>query len=117
MTVSVETHFEGKAPQVRATYEHLLTSLRLFGQVAESPKGGSIHLDNESGFAGVYTRKDYILLHFRTDYKIDHPRMTKVEQLSARRFKHTVQLRQPSDVDAELLAWLNDAYKLAGKNE
>jgi hypothetical protein len=92
-----------------------MDELREFGEVKEAPKQTSIHLENASGFAGVYTRKSYILLHFRTDYKIDHPRITKCEQLSARRFKHTVKLEGESDVDAQLLNWLKDAYKIAGK--
>ncbi|SRR5260221_7142411 len=110
---SVDTHFEGKDPQVRATYDHLITSLRHIGPVKEAPKGNSIHLENGSGFAGVYVRKDYILFHFRTDYKIDNSRITKTEPLSARRFKHTVKLERASDVNDELLNWLKDAYKLA----
>jgi len=112
-TISVVNHFEGKQPIVRQIYDRLLEALRQFGEVREAPKQTSIHLDNASGFAGVYTRKDYILLHFRTDYPIDDSRITKREQLSARRFMHTVKLTQPSDIDAQLLKWLEDAYKLA----
>jgi hypothetical protein len=113
MTATVDSHFDGKEPQVRAIYDRLVARLREFGTVSEAPKQTSIHLDNASGFAGVYTRKSYILLNFRTDYKIEHPRITKVEQHSARRFMHTVRLEWESDVDAELLSWLKDAYKIA----
>lgn len=112
--LTVEGHFEGKQSNVKATYDRLLTALREFGPVHEAPKKGSIHLDNTSGFAGVSTRKNYFLLHFRTDYKIEHPRITKIEQHSARRFMHTVQLRAEVEIDAELLEWLKDAYELAG---
>ena len=113
-TFTVASHFEGKEPVVMQIYDHLLNILRQFGEVHEAPKQTSIHLDNANGFAGVYTRKNYILLHFRTDYPIDDPRITKHEQLSVRRFMHTVKLTQPSDVDPQLITWLQDAYKLAG---
>lgn len=112
-TPTIESHFENKVAGVRAVYDHLLRSLRQFGDVHEAPKQTSIHLDNKSGFAGVYTRKNYILLHFRTDYKIDDPRITKIEQHSARRFLHTVKLENVSDVDEQLLGWLKDAHCLA----
>ena len=112
-TVSVANHFEGKQPIVKQIYDCLLQDLRQFGKVHEAPKQTSIHLDNATGFAGVYTRKDYILLHFRTDYPIDDPRITKREQHSARRFMHTVKLTQVADIDAQLLKWLEDAYKIA----
>jgi hypothetical protein len=88
--------------------------VREFGDVQEAPKKGSIHLDHNSGFAGVYPRKNYILLHFRTDYPIDTSRLLKQQQLSARRFKHTVRLDSDSQIDPELLSWLKDAYLLAG---
>jgi hypothetical protein len=113
-TFAVADHFEGKETVVKQIYDHLLEELRRFGPVHEAPKQTSIHLDNANGFAGVYTRKNYILLHFRTDHRIDDPRITKHEQHSARRFMHTVKLSQPADVDAQLLGWLADAYKLAG---
>ncbi len=112
-TFTVANHFEGKEAIVKQIYHRLLETLRQFGEVHEAPKQTSIHLDNASGFAGVYTRKTYILLNFRTDYPIDDPRITKREQHSARRFMHTVKLIQVSDIDAQLLKWLEDAYKIA----
>lgn len=111
---SVKPHFDGKEPQVRAVYDRLLAALRAVGPVKESPKSTSIHLDNAYGFAGVNTRKNYLLLNFRTDYRIENPRVTKVEQHSARRFMHTVRLEKEADIDVELLKWLKDAYQLAG---
>jgi Domain of unknown function (DUF5655) len=111
--ISVASHFDGKQPNVKATYDYLIAALNEFGPVTEAPKQTSIHLENATGFAGVYTRKSYILLHFRTDYRIDSPRIEKTEQLSARRFKHAVSLESENDVNDELLVWLKDAYELA----
>ena len=114
ITPTVASHFEGKEPAVRAIYDRLLSGLAPYGEVKEVPKQTSIHLDNTSGFAGVYTRNSFINLHFRLAQKIDDPRIAKVEQLSARRFKHTVKLEKVEDVDQQLLKWLKDAYELAG---
>lgn len=50
----------------------------------------------------------------RTDYGIESPRVTKREQLSARRFHHKVKLSSPREVDAELQRRLKDAYELSG---
>ncbi len=112
-THSIEPLFEGKAPQLRATFDHLVKQLEQFGEIKVAPKQTSIHLEKNSGFAGVHPRKTYFNLEFRTDYKIDHPRITRVQQLSARRFEHTVKLENESDVDVQLLAWLKDAYELS----
>ena len=110
---TVADHFEGKDPVVTSIYQRLLDALRQFGQVSESPKKTSIHLDNASGFAGVNTRKRYLLLNFRTSSKIDSPRIDKIEQHSAKRFMHTVRLQTPDEIDTELLGWLKSAYDLA----
>jgi hypothetical protein len=110
---SADNLFEGKEPQVKAVYECLIKALQSLGPVKVSPRQTSIHLEKNSGFAGVHPRKSYFNLEFRTDYKIDDPRISKHQQLSARRFEHTVKLEKESDVDDQLLKWLKDAYALS----
>lgn len=110
---SVDHLFEGKVPELRTTFDCLIDQLRQFGEIKVAPKQTSIHLEKNSGFAGVHPRKTYVNLEFRTDYKIDDPRITRVQQLSARRFEHTVKLERESDVDEQLLTWLKDAYELS----
>ena len=113
MSITVESHFIEKDPQLKQAYDHLLTELRKFGAVNEAAKLTSIHLEKNSGFAGVHPRKNSFNLEFRTDYKIDDPRITRTQQLSARRYEHTVKIEKATDVDATLLKWLKDAYDLA----
>lgn len=110
---SVDVVFEGKAPALRAIFDQLVDKLKQFGEVKVAPKQTSIHLEKNSGFAGVHPRKTYFNLEFRTDYKIDDPRITRVQQLSARRFEHTVKLEHEGDIDEQLLKWLKDAYELS----
>jgi hypothetical protein len=110
---SVEALFQDKAPQIKTVYDRLVTSLREFGPVNVAPKQTSIHFEKNSGFAGVHPRKNHINLEFRTDYQIDDPRIARQQQLSARRFEHTVKLDKESDIDAQLLKWLKDAYELS----
>ena len=113
-TFSLDSHFSGKEPIVRAIYDRLLSSLRKFGRIIEEPKKTSIHLVNVSALAGVETRKAYILLNIKADHKINSPRIDKVEQISAKRFHHRVKLSSLSDFDSELLGWLHEAYALSG---
>lgn len=110
---SFDRVFAGKDPQVQATYEHLIQALKRIGDVRAAPKQTSIHLEKNSGFAGVHPRKSYFNLEFRTDYKIDHPRIARTQQLSARRFEHTVKIESEKDIDDELLKWLKDAYEVS----
>jgi hypothetical protein len=111
---SMESHFSGKEPSVRTIYDHLLSTLRKFGKVIEEPKKTSIHLVNVTAFAGVQTRGSYILLNIKSDHKIESPRIHKAEQVSARRFHHSVKISSLGEIDSELIGWLHEAYAMSG---
>jgi len=112
MEYSDQDHLKDKEQIVANIYEKLVAELHKFGQLKIEPKKTSIHLGNRFGFAGVYTRKDYINLEVHLNYKLKSDRVTKVEQASANRFHHTIKLTKPKDIDKELLSWLKEAYEL-----
>ena len=105
-------HLEDKEPVVTEIYERLIAELQKFGPLKIEPKKTSIHLGNRFGFAGVYTRKNYINLEVHLSHKLTSKRVSKVEQASANRYHHTIKLTAPNEVDGELLDWLKDAYEL-----
>jgi hypothetical protein len=109
---TVKSHFENKDATVRKIYEGLLENARKFGSISEEPKKTSIHLMNQTAFAGVATRKSALVLTIKSDRKLSSPRIHKSEQTSANRFHHEVKLTSPAEVDAELVQWLKDAYAL-----
>lgn len=112
-TSTVDHLFAGKAPGLRPVYDHLIQQLDQIGPVKVAPKTTSIHLEKNGGFAGIHPRKNSFNLIFRTDRLIQDPRITKVERLSAGRYMHTVPIERASDVDDQLLSWLQEAYELA----
>ena len=112
-TVSIKKQFQNREPGPRAAYDALLAGLREFGPVKEAPKETSIHLEKNSGFAGVHPRQKHFNLEFRTNYAINDPRIARTQRLSANRFEHTVKVDDPAQVDAQLLGWLKDAYELS----
>ena len=105
-------HLNGKEPVVAVMYEKLIKELQKFGALKIEPKKTSIHLGNRFGFAGVYTRKDYINLEVHLNHKLTSKRVSKVEQASPNRFHHTIKLSSGKDIDKELLGWLKEAYEL-----
>lgn len=105
-------HLRDKAPVVTAIYEKLIKELQKFGAIKIEPKKTSIHLGNRFGFAGVYTRKDYMNLEVHLKTKLTSKRVSKVEQASPNRFHHTIKISTPKEVDKELLGWLKEAYDL-----
>jgi len=112
MSYTESDHLAGKEPEVIKIYHKLIDRLHRFGPLKIEPKKTSIHLGNRFGFAGVYTRKNYINLEVHLNYKLDNPRVSKVEQASANRFHHTIRLNGEKDIDKELLEWLKQAYAL-----
>jgi hypothetical protein len=110
---TVKAHFENKDAAVQKIYDGLLKSAKKFGPVREEPKKTSIHLMNQTAFAGVATRKSALVLTIKSDRKLSSPRIHKSEQTSANRFHHEVKLTSPAEVDAELVQWLKDAYALS----
>jgi len=105
-------HLEGKDAAVTRIYERLIAELQKFGPIKIEPKKTSIHLGNRFGFAGVYTRSNFINLEVHLNYRLENGRVGKVEQASANRFHHTIKLNSEADIDAELLGWLKQAYEL-----
>jgi len=112
MEYSELDHLTDKSPMVTLIYEQLIAELQHFGPIKIEPKKTSIHLGNRFGFAGVYTRKDYINLEVHLNYRLTGRRVEKVEQASANRFHHTIKLKTINDIDGELLSWLKQAYEL-----
>ena len=112
MEYSELDHLKDKQQNVTDIYEKLIEELQKFGKLKIEPKKTSIHIGNRFGFAGVYTRKDYINLEIHLSHKLTSKRVKMVEQASANRFHHTIKLEKPKDVDKELLEWLKEAYDL-----
>lgn len=110
---TVQLHFANRDPIVRAIYDKLLIQCRTFGPVVEAPRKTSIHLENKSAFAGVATRKAHLVLTIKANAAIKHKRIHKSERVSAARYHHEVKLASPTEVDAELVGWLRDAYALS----
>ncbi|QEC69240.1 hypothetical protein FRZ67_18690 [Panacibacter ginsenosidivorans] len=105
-------HLKDKEPIVAGIYEELIKELQKFGQLKIEPKKTSIHLGNRFGFAGIYTRRDYINLEVHLNHKLVSKRVSKVEHASANRYHHTIKLTSLKDIDKQLLEWLKEAYEL-----
>jgi uncharacterized protein DUF5655 len=111
---SVAEHFENRAPAVKATYSAILKAAKKLGPVTEEPKQTSIHLVRKTAFAGIATRKSALILTLKSSSDIASERILKREQASAHRWHLETRLETPSQVDRELIQWLEKAYQLSG---
>jgi hypothetical protein len=114
MAHTVGQHFDGRSPAVREIYDTIVAASRELGPVKEDPKKTSIHLNRKSAFAGIQTRREFLILTLTATDDIDSPRITKREHTSANRWHHEVKIRRPDEIDAQVLGWLRNAYELSG---
>ena len=66
-------------------------------------------------YAGLHPRKNALLLNIRLHEPLKSKRIRKVEQISKNRFDCEIILSSESDVDAEIVGWLQDAYRAASQ--
>jgi hypothetical protein len=114
MSPAVEQHFEGRSPVVRDIYDTIVAAAREFGPVEQDPKKTSIHLNRKSAFAGIQTRKDFLILTVKATSDIDSPRISKRENTSACRWHHEIKIFNLDEVDNEIIGWLRNGYELSG---
>ena len=99
---------------------------RLFGSLKEvldnlgpyivEEKKTSVHVvAGRSAFIGVHPRKDGLRLNLVLTRELKDARVLKCERVSAKRFHNELDLRAPSDLDAEMASWLVEAYHRASK--
>ena len=110
----VSSHFAEKDPSVLATYEAILGYARSLGPVKVESKKTSIHLVRTTAFAGVATRKSWLILTLKAAADLKSPRITKHEQASTNRWHLEIKLESAAAVDRECKDWLSAAYRLAG---
>jgi hypothetical protein len=106
--------FEGDKAALRPIFDALMSSIRAFGtDIEEAPKKGYLSLRRKTQFA---------TLHPSTKTRFDVGLKLKSVQPAGRleaagswnqMVTHRVRLESPKDVDAQVLAWLRQAYDQA----
>jgi hypothetical protein len=112
--MTVASHFARTDPAVQATYDRLIAVARTLGPLTEEAKKTSIHLLRHTAFAGVATRRSWLVLTVKSAADIRSPRIQKREQTSPNRWHLEIRLDKPAQIDRQLTTWLSAAYDLAG---
>ena len=110
VTISVDDHFEDRPERLRDTFDKLLGELRRLGEIRVDAVKMGINLARRSHFAMVFVKRDWINLEFTVKRKLESPRFERAFRIYEDNFGYRVRLREPGDVDGELLGWLKMAY-------
>jgi uncharacterized protein DUF5655 len=108
----LDRHFAGTQPQVRATFDRLLTVLTGLGPVTVLPQQTRIAFQVRMSFAAVMPRRRWLAGHLVLDRRVDSPRFVRIDAYSPRNIVHAFRLTGPEQVDPEFQGWLALAYQV-----
>jgi hypothetical protein len=111
----LDRHFDRTSPQVREIFDRVLDAVKQFGPVEVLPEKTRIALHVRMSFAAFMPRRDWLNGHLVLARRVDSPRFQRVETLSPRNLLHTFRLASPGEVDAEFVAWLDEAYQVGAQ--
>lgn len=109
--VELDGLFEGKG-RARELFDAYLEAMRAIGPVEIDAKLSAISFMTRVRFAGAKIRRDRIRAAFWLRREIVSPRIVRVERLPPDNVIYEVDLQEPADIDAELVAWLREAYEI-----
>ena len=112
---SLEAHFEGRSPKVRAIYEAFLALLESFGPVTVLPEKSRIAFQVRMSFAQLTLRRDWAIGHFVLARRAESPLFGKIETISPRNHVHVFRLDAVEHV-APLRDFAREAYAV-GRQE
>lgn len=95
----LESHFEGKAPEVRAIFDAFLAMIERFGPVTVLPEKTRIAFQHRMSFAQLSVRRRWVMGHFVLARRLEDPVFFKVETISARNHVHHFRLGEAGDVE------------------
>jgi hypothetical protein len=110
--VRLEDHFKGREPNVVATFERLLEAARKSGPVTVVPEKTRIAFQVRMSFAAFSLRKRWVDGHVVLARRLESRRFRRIDYISPRNQVHVFRLQEPLEVDAEVEAWLAEAYSV-----
>jgi hypothetical protein len=106
----LEPLFARSEPAVREIFEAVLSAAQVNGPVTVVPEKTRVALQVRMSFAAFAPRRRWLDGHVVLARRLEHPRFVRVETISPRNHVHAFRLRTTADVDADVEAWLAEAY-------
>ena len=106
----LDHHFENRPRHVRDLFEAVLSVAQAIGPVTVLPEKTRIAFQVRMSFAQVTPRQRWLDGHVVLARRLEHPRFRSIQTISPRNHVHFFRLSELTEVDAELRAWLAEAY-------
>jgi len=110
---SVEQFLAGKSRGAISLYEHFSAAVRDCGPVQIAPARTRIGFQVRMIFAAVNKLSDRGLeAHVVLTRRLESPRFRRIETMTPKCYVHHFRVESPSELDAEVKSWLQEAYKV-----
>jgi hypothetical protein len=111
--VGLDEHFAGVDPALRDVFDALVAAVREIGPITINATKSRVSFQARMRFAGIERpRKDHLLASFLLTRPVRSARLRRVEHIPPYYYVHRIALRRPDEIDAELRAWLAEAYEI-----
>jgi hypothetical protein len=103
-------------PDGLAVYEAVTSVVRTLGEFEETVSRSQIAFRRGRGFAYVWRPAQYVasdvpaVLSIAAGHRLESPRFKQVVQPAPTTWMHHLEIRDPSEVDDEVIGWLRIAY-------
>ena len=112
--MTVEEYFATGPAHERPVFEAVMRHLDTVGPVHVEPVSVGIFLKHVGKFAELRPMQRWVALSFSLSHEVSHRTITRKVTRWHGRYFHVANLARPEDFDADLAAWLTEAYLLAG---
>jgi Domain of unknown function (DUF5655) len=113
---SVDEFFAGSESGLRGVFEAYVAALREHGPVTVNVTKSRIACQVRGRFAGIdRPRRDHLVASFLLTRPVRSERLIRVDYIPPYYYVHRLRLRDRADVDAELKAWLGEAYRVGAQ--
>jgi AcrR family transcriptional regulator len=106
----LDAHFRGKDEVVREIFDRIVEVVQALGPVEVLAEKTRIALHTRMSFAAFMPRVHWLDGHVVLAERLDSERFTKIEVYSPHNVLHAFRLRDPAEVDAEVIDWFTRAY-------
>src|SRR2546423_1174959 len=108
----LSTHFAGKQPALKKTFDRFADLARKCGKVTVYAQKTRIVIQARVRFASAIVRKDWLDAALWLKHRATHPSLARVEDFGSLGFYHHFRLTSPSDLDAPLEKLIAQAYQV-----
>ena len=111
--MTLEEYFSTGPPFERPIFDAVWRGLDGVGPIHVEPVSVGIFLKRATSFAQLRPMTRWVAVSFSLGRSVRSPRIARKVIPHGSRYHHVVNVRDPAEVDDELLGWLEEAYDLS----